>query len=168
MGCWWREGGVNYGGWRLKDSEELGASRRDALVWHWWYSGEHSGLPFMWNSIKDKTGVKERWPVVAWDLGLGRGLTTEGQEGTFWILEIFCILIVVMKVIHLYVMAKIQQTMLRMSRFYLCILKKTGGKESETNSNFFGSLHMCSCFGMIPVLNYIWDWQIMRFPVRDS
>lgn len=48
------------------------------------------------------------------------------------------------------------------------IILKAGRKKSETNLNFPGFLHMYFCFGMISALNYIWEWYVMRFSVRDS
>lgn len=53
--------------------------------------------------------------MVAGDRGLGGGSIAEEHEGTFWMLEMFCISTVVLEVIHLYATAKTQHTILGMS-----------------------------------------------------
>lgn len=60
-------------------------------------------IPFISNSTKGKTEVKERRSVVAQDQSLGEGSTAKGQEGTLWRPSIS---VVVMELRHLYTTAQ--------------------------------------------------------------
>lgn len=66
-------------------------------------------IPFVWPCREEETMETEIKSLVAVGKGWGRLLITKGQEGTFWMIEIFNILIME-AVTRVYVFVKIHRT----------------------------------------------------------